>query len=194
MKAIKFTSLLVCALALTFAATGCKKKPVGVTDIPGARTGSPSDPGPGTGIGGPAGVTSEEDIKPLPAGFEDIERDYNMDREALAMHTVHFDYDSSAIRNNERGNILAVADYMKSAAGKSLLVEGHCDERGTDQYNYSLGERRALAVREALIASGADGSRITTRTYGKDRKIALGNDEASHAKNRRGEFVVLTPK
>jgi len=90
--------------------------------------------------------------------------------------------------------VQAVADYMKSAAGKSLLVEGHCDERGTDEYNRALGERRALSVREALIQLGADGSRITTRTYGKDKKIALGNDEASHAKNRRGEFVVLTPK
>jgi peptidoglycan-associated lipoprotein len=117
-----------------------------------------------------------------------------MDRGALAANVVHFDYDSAAIRNNERANIQAVADYMKNAAGKALLVEGHCDERGTEEYNRALGERRALSVREALIAVGANDNMITTRTHGKDKKIALGDDEASHAKNRRGEFVVLTPK
>lgn len=193
MKAMKFTSLLVCAVALTFAATGCKKKPTPLTNLPvGQPAGGIKDPNAGVPIGDlrdtpPEGV-------PLPKGFDNIEGEYHMDREALALHTVHFDYDSAAIRNNERANTQAVADYMKSAGGKALLVEGHCDERGTDEYNRALGERRALSVREALIALGADGSRITTRTYGKDKKVAFGNDEASHAKNRRGEFVVLTPK
>jgi peptidoglycan-associated lipoprotein len=193
MKAIKFTSLLVCALALTFAATGCRKKPVGLTDIPGQRTGGVSDPGPGTGLGNTTGVDSGEGVA-LPGGFGNIEGDYNMDRDMFAANMVHFDYDSAAIRSSEQADVQAVAEYMKSAAGKALLVEGHCDERGTDEYNRALGERRALSVREALIALGADGSRITTRSYGRDRKIALGNDEASHAQNRRGEFVVLTPK
>jgi peptidoglycan-associated lipoprotein len=193
MKAIKFTSLLVCALALTFAATGCKKKPTPITNIPGQPTGKVPDPNATDRLNDTTPVSSE-DITPLSNRFGEIERDYNMDRDMFAANMVHFDYDSAAIRSNERADIKAVADYLKSSAGKDLLVEGHCDERGTDQYNYSLGERRALSVREALIAAGADGSRITTRTYGKDRKIALGNDEASHARNRRGEFVVLTPK
>ena len=117
-----------------------------------------------------------------------------MDRDALKANMVHFDYDSAAIRSSERADLQTVADYMKSAAGKALLIEGHCDERGTDEYNRALGERRALSVREALIQLGADASKMTTRSYGRDRKIALGNDEASHAQNRRGEFVVLTPK
>jgi len=196
MKAMKFTCLLVCALALTFAATGCKKKPTPLTDIPQGRTGDPTNPGPGPVIGETAGVTSREgEIPPLPDfGPGPLEEKFNFDRKALEMHMVHFDYDSAAIRSNEQADVQAVADYMKTATGKALLVEGHCDERGTDEYNRALGERRALSVREALIQAGADGSRITTRSHGKDVKIALGNDEASHAKNRRGEFVVLTPK
>ena len=114
---------------------------------------------------------------------------------ALAADTVHFDYDSASVRSSERSKVEAVASFMKGAAPNvALLIEGHCDERGTEEYNRSLGERRALALREALISSGADGNRITTKSYGKDRKIDLGNSEASHAKNRRGEFVVLTPK
>jgi peptidoglycan-associated lipoprotein len=192
MKAIKFTSLLVCALALTFAATGCRNKPVGVTAIPSARTGPPNDPELARGAELKPGDTPT--YVALPTDIGHIINDYIHDRKALEMHTVHFDYDSAAIRSSERVNVQAVADYMKSAAGKVLLIEGHCDERGTDQYNYSLGERRALAVREALIALGADGNRITTLSYGKDKKIVTGNDEASHARNRRGEFVVCTRK
>jgi peptidoglycan-associated lipoprotein len=192
MKAIKFTSLLVCALALTFAATGCRNNPVGVTAIPSARTGPPNDPNLAPGVELRPGDTFTEVA--LPKGIGDIINDYTHDRTALEMHTVHFDYDSAVIRTSERANVQAVADYMKSAADKVLLIEGHCDERGTDQYNYSLGERRALAVRLALIALGADGNRITTLSYGRDKKVASGHDEASHAKNRRGEFVVCTRK
>ena len=192
MKAIKFTSLLVCALALTFAATGCRTKPVDVTAIPNARTGSPIDPKLAPGAELKPGDTLTEVA--LPTDIGSIINDYTHDRKALEMHTVHFDYDSAAIRSNERANVQAVADYMKSAAGKVLLVEGHCDERGTDEYNRALGERRALSVREALIGLGADGNRITTLSYGRDKKIATGNDETSHAQNRRGEFVVCTRK
>ena len=193
MKAMKFTCLLVCALALTFAATGCKKKPTPLTNLPGQPTGKPAEPGPGPGLTDTTGVDSGLGT-PLPTGIGDIINDYTHDREALAPHTVHFDYDSAAIRSNERANVQAVADYMKSAAGKVLLIEGHCDERGTDEYNRALGERRALSLREAVIQAGADGNQITTLSYGKDKKVSLGNDEASHAKNRRGEFVVCTRK
>ena len=116
-------------------------------------------------------------------------------REALRDHTVHFDYDSIAIKSSERSHVEAVAAFMKSAPPNvALLVEGHCDERGTEEYNRALGERRALALREALISSGADAGKIVTRSYGKDRKVDTGNSPAAHAKNRRGEFVVLTPK
>jgi peptidoglycan-associated lipoprotein len=84
---------------------------------------------------------------------------------------------------------------MKSApAGVALLIEGHCDERGTEEYNRALGERRALALREALVADGVDGMKVTTRSFGKDRPVDTSNTESGMAKNRRGEFVVLHPK
>lgn len=195
MKAIKFTSLLVCALALTFAATGCRKKPVGITDIPGQPTGRPNDQDPTLLTSGPPIDTPVDPTGiPLPPIDPDDESKWTKNRKMFEANMVHFDYDSAAIRSNERADVQAVAEYIKNNPSNALLVEGHCDERGTDQYNYSLGERRALAVREALVALGADENRITTRSHGKDVKIALGDDEASHAKNRRGEFVVLTPK
>jgi peptidoglycan-associated lipoprotein len=180
-------------LALTFGATGCKHKPPPTTPIPGYGQTKVADPGiggvakPEDGTGASPGSTPlNPDIKP---------DDMNQDREKFKSETVHFDYDSAAIRSGERPKIETVASFMKSApANTALLVEGHCDERGTEEYNRALGERRALAVREALISAGADGMKIVTRSFGKDRKIDLGTSEASHAKNRRGEFVVLTPK
>lgn len=192
MKAIKLTYLLAISLAFTFVATGCKKKPVGVTNLPARVPQPPSDIPP---AGNVPPVVDPTVGTPLPKGFENIDRDFNQDPTKLAPHMVHFAYDSTAIRSSEQAHVQAVAAYLKSApANEALLVEGHCDERGTEEYNRSLGERRALAVREALIAAGADSQKIATRSYGKDRKIDTGNSEAAHARNRRGAFVVLTPK
>ena len=123
----------------------------------------------------------------------DLESKFNFDRATLSAHTVHFAYDSAAIRSSEQAHVEAVASHLKSS-GASLLIEGHCDERGTEEYNRALGERRALALRNELIKLGCDGGKIVTRSYGKDRRIDTSETESGHAKNRRGEFVVLTPK
>src|ERR1043166_2659359 len=82
---------------------------------------------------------------------------------------VHFAYDSAAINPSEQSKLQAVADYMKANAGAKLKIEGHCDERGTAEYNRALGERRALAAREALIGMGVDGGNIQTKSLGKDQ-------------------------
>lgn len=195
MNASKLTYLLAIGLALSFAATGCRKKPTPLTVLPkqGALVG---DGNPALPPGPPVnqdGVVKDNGPIALPADLNDLSR-FNQDRSTLAPHTVHFEYDSTALKSGEKSHVQAVADFMKGAAGVALLIEGHCDERGTEEYNRSLGERRALALRETLIQMGADGGKITTRSYGKDRKIDMGNSEAAHAKNRRGEFVVLTPK
>ena len=194
MKLTSLTYFAAIGLALTFVGTGCKHKPTGVTPLPGRTAENPRDLPPG-GLANPdKDLTSAAgQPTPLPEDLNDLSR-FNLDRAELAANTVHFDYDSASIRSNEKGHVQAVADYMKGASGVALLIEGHCDERGTEEYNRALGERRALALREALIASGADAMKITTRSYGKDRKIDTGNSEAAHARNRRGEFVVLRPK
>ncbi len=196
MKAIKFTSLLMVVLALTLTATGCKRKPVGVTDIPGHGT-RPVDQGM-TPIGEGGTIGSTEGAiggGPLPTDLGGDLSNYTHDRAMFEANAVHFDYDSFVVRSSDRGNIEAVATYMKSApAGVALLIEGHCDERGTEEYNRALGDRRALAVREQLVASGVDSQKVTTRSFGKDRPVDTSNTDAGMAKNRRGEFVVLHPK
>ena len=196
MKAIKLTSLLVITLALTIGATGCKKKPTGLTPIPGRGTqikdGQPIEGG--NTIGNPTGTDTFGGGPQNPDLAGDLSN-FNQDRSTLEAHTVQFEYDSSVVRGSEKGKVEAVAAYMKSAAaGVALLIEGHCDERGTEEYNRALGERRALAVREALVADGVDGMKVTTRSFGKDRPVDTSNTEAGMAKNRRGQFVVLHPK
>jgi peptidoglycan-associated lipoprotein len=116
------------------------------------------------------------------------------DRTTLAADIVYFDYDSSVIKTSEQSKIDAVAAVMKSDATAKLLVEGNCDERGTEEYNRSLGERRALAAREALASAGIDASLVATRSYGEDKPVDPGHNEEAWKKNRRDEFVLLHAK
>lgn len=107
----------------------------------------------------------------------------------LNFENVQFEYDSTHISASERGKIEAVSDYLRANPKVGVIAEGHCDERGSLEYNMSLGERRALAVRAYLIGLGIDGSIVQTKSYGEEKPLALGSDEASWAQNRRVEFV-----
>ena len=112
----------------------------------------------------------------------------------LQAETVHFAFDSSVVRADEQSKVTAVADYLKSNSGNAVKISGHCDERGTEEYNRSLGERRALALRESLATMGVDPMRVKTISYGEDKPADPGHDESAWRKNRRGEFVLLHPK
>jgi peptidoglycan-associated lipoprotein len=196
-------SLLILALAATVM-TGCKKNPYGVTPLrgPGGSLMGDSPGGPvgagteGNRVGSDAfPVTSQANADgtfPLPG--PDFELKFNQDPAPLKAHTVYFDFDSSSVKRSEYDKLAAVGEYLKSNPRNALLVEGHCDERGTEEYNRSLGERRALALREYLANSGINAGRIITRSFGEDRPADPGHDEAAWSRNRRGEFVVLVPK
>jgi peptidoglycan-associated lipoprotein len=101
----------------------------------------------------------------------------------------YFDYDSYDLREDARGALDADAKMLADHAHASLTIEGHCDERGTPEYNLALGERRANAAKDYLVAHGVDGSRIETISYGEERPFATGHDEASWAQNRRAHLV-----
>ncbi len=111
------------------------------------------------------------------------------DHATFAAQTVYFDYDSAKIKPSEFSKIEAVASALKGN-NKSLVVEGHTDERGTAEYNRALGERRAQAAREELIHLGVAASRITTISYGKERPVDSTHDDTAWSRNRRAEFVV----
>jgi peptidoglycan-associated lipoprotein len=112
----------------------------------------------------------------------------NVDR--TKFQPVYFGFDSYAIGSGERSKVEAVADFMKSAPN-TLIIAGFTDERGTPDYNRGLGERRAQAVREALIRAGADGSKIQTVSFGAEMPADSGSGESAWAKNRRAEFGVV---
>ena len=101
--------------------------------------------------------------------------------------------DKSAIKPAEQSKLDAVANYLKNNRTKAVRIEGNCDERGTEEYNRSLGERRALAAREYLIQSGIDPQRVDTLTNGEDKPAVVGHNEGAWSKNRRDDFIVLTP-
>ncbi|MEX0922775.1 MAG: peptidoglycan-associated lipoprotein Pal [Rhodovibrionaceae bacterium] len=103
---------------------------------------------------------------------------------------VFFDTDRSEIKPQARSTIEALAAWMNEHPGVALTVEGHCDERGTREYNLALGERRANAVRDYLVALGISGNRVGTISYGKERPAVPGSSESAWAQNRRGVFVV----
>lgn len=198
MKLTKFTTLLVLGLVLTMAASGCRKKPVGVTPLPGARThaiGNDNSSAPIAGIddSNKVDATSIANNGGIPANAAGAHDGWTPDASILAGNTVHFAYDSSAVKSSEQGNVTAVADYLKSHGQNAVRVEGHCDERGTAGYNQALGDRRAQALREELVKLGVDAGRVDTISYGFDKPVDTGHNEAAWSKNRRGEFIVLTP-
>jgi len=101
-----------------------------------------------------------------------------------------FDFDSYALRDDARTALDADAKLMREHADLKVTIEGHCDERGTVEYNQALGEKRAQAARDYLTAAGVDASRFQVVSYGKERPFETGHDEAAWAKNRRAHFVL----
>jgi len=188
MKMMKLVYPLILGLTVTLAATGCRNhKPVGVTPIPPGQGGQVGELPPGGTMGGnQAGGGEQTSI----SSFENMTED----RAALANYTIHFAYDSSVIRHSEGANLQSVAAALNSDRSAKLLIEGNCDERGTEEYNRALGERRALAAREALAKLGVDPARIRTLSNGKDKPADPGHDESAWSQNRRDEFVLLRPK
>jgi peptidoglycan-associated lipoprotein len=112
------------------------------------------------------------------------------DLAATAGDRVFFAYDQATISGEGQQILQRQAEWLKRYAQVSVTIEGHCDERGTREYNLALGERRAQAVKNVLVALGIPAARIQTISYGKDRPIVVGSDEAGYAQNRVGITTV----
>jgi peptidoglycan-associated lipoprotein len=109
----------------------------------------------------------------------------------LSRRIIYFDFDSSEIRGEGTEIVAAHAKSLAGGQGMKVRLEGHTDERGSREYNIGLGERRAQAVRRAMLLQGAAESQITTVSYGEERPAAAGSDESAWAQNRRVEIVYL---
>ena len=171
--------------------------PLNTIGTAGTNTGLP--PGVGTAVIPPVGTPPAGSFPITPQGgfpaantgeFDGM----LMERGAFAANTIHFDYDKAIVKASEVGKLQPVIAALKASPQNKLLIEGHCDERGTEEYNRALGERRALAIRERLAKAGISPDRLRTTSLGEDAPVALGHTEAAWAKNRRGELVLLKPK
>ncbi len=112
------------------------------------------------------------------------------DKLAAVGNTVYFGYDSAVLDGNSQATLFRQAAFLKGNPSLTVTIEGHCDERGTREYNLALGERRAAAARDYLLAQGVDPARIRVISYGKERPVAAGSNETSWSKNRRAATVL----
>ena len=192
------------------ASSGCKsQKPVGLTKIPTLTpiVKTVTVPGPAQPLGGgnplpggnPGGGGTGPTIVEIPpdplnqALGDNFSGNDSEDRDTFLAQMVHFDYDSSSVRPTDLAKVEIVAQHMVQNPSHKLMIEGHCDERGTEDYNVSLGERRALAVVDELLRLGISQGRIRTTSYGEKIPMADGLTEQAFTQNRRGEFVLLRP-
>jgi len=106
--------------------------------------------------------------------------------------SIYFDFDKSFIRLEDRNTLKKKAEFMKDNTNIRIMIEGNCDERGTNEYNLALGERRANSAAKFLISLGISPDRIETISYGEERPLALGHGEGAWAQNRRDDFVVIS--
>jgi len=132
----------------------------------------------GTKPPGDVGVPEIRPIRTKPSGM------------ISQLQTVYFDYDRFDLKTETRKTLDANAEFLLANPDMRVLIEGHCDERGTTEYNIHLGQRRADAVREYLISKGIPAERLSTISYGEDRPVDAGHDEATWSKNRRAQFQI----
>jgi peptidoglycan-associated lipoprotein len=186
MKLNKIFYALALALITMLGATGCKHQPANVTMIPDNRPKFGEEGGSGT-LNDPNGTHyAQGDL----TSFDNM----SPDRQALAAYTIYFSYDSAAIKKAEQTKLQSVASELSRDPSTKLTIEGNCDERGTEEYNRALGDRRANAAREALAKLGIDPMRVRTLSNGKDKPLEPSHDDSAWSKNRRDDFILLRPK
>jgi peptidoglycan-associated lipoprotein len=164
---IMIAALLVCGMILT---VSCSKKQVK----------------PDTGAMPEKSSVKSADVDEDAA----VRREMQQAREAFENEDVYFDFDKSDLTADARSVLERKAAWLRSNADESVTIEGHCDERGTAEYNIALGERRAKSAMEFLVDMGIEASRLDQVSYGEERPIDPGHDEDAWAKNRRAHFVI----
>ena len=183
-------------VALSLFLAGCPKRPATTVASapapsgPAPTTAAPSTTGPsapapsalspGAGTTAPGAAAATPATPPKPSEFA----------ESSALRDIFFEFDKYDIRPDDAKTLDANAGWLKSNAATLVLIEGHCDERGTNEYNLALGERRAKATMNYLVSQGIQANRITIISYGEERPQCSEKTEACYAKNRRSHFLV----
>jgi peptidoglycan-associated lipoprotein len=177
--------LMLCLSAAALLAAGCAKKQAPPT--PGTDTAADT-----------AGQIQEESLEGGPGGrmgrsrrgVSDRARAYGPEGIAFESEDVFFDYDQSTLAADSRQLLQKKADFLKKHPEVQITIEGHCDQRGSSDYNLGLGQRRADSVKNYLLDLGIAGNRLATVSYGKEQPLDPGMNEAAFARNRRGHLVI----
>ena len=185
--------LLLCGLTLVLFLAGCPKRPTTtIASAPAPTTPAPTVPGPAAPP--PAAATAPSaptSIAPRPAtpapGTPPKPSEYTASE---SLKDIHFDFDKYDIRRSEVKTLDANAAWLKAHDNNLVLIEGHCDERGTAEYNLALGERRAKATMNYLVSRGIQARRITMTSSGKERPLCVEHSQTCWAKNRRAHLLV----
>ena len=153
---------------------------------------APKDAGDAAGASGASSTSSSSDTSASSSSSETASSAAATPAEELASigDRVFFDYDSSALSAEAKATLAAQAAFLAGNPSVTITVEGHCDERGTREYNLALGERRATAARDYLVAQGVNAARIKTISYGKERPSFIGSNPYAYSKNRRAVSVI----
>ena len=197
-RPVRIKIALACALTVLLAMTanGCTKKPPVarptppppdtsiITDVPPPPPPPPVSPG---GERQPGGETAADRLTPdVDLGSRSLDE---LNRDS-PLQPVFFGFDSSEVSPTGQTTLTANADVLRRYPSWVVTIEGHCDERGTAEYNLALGERRALAARAYLVSLGIAGDRLRTVSYGKEFPFDPGHTEDAYGKNRRAHFVI----
>jgi peptidoglycan-associated lipoprotein len=175
-------------VVMALVAAGCGKKPAPVARPmpPPVSTDTGSTPAPP-----PPPTPVEEPVLPAPAPGDAIgSKDLDALNRESPLAPVYFGLDSFEINAEGRTILQNTAQILQKQPTWQVTVEGHCDERGTAEYNLSLGERRAVAAKTYLVSLGVSADRLRTVSYGKEFPFDPGHDESAYAKNRRAHFVI----
>ena len=171
-RTIGIVFLLCCGIA----AAGCAKKEVVKQDEPLAQTATP-----------PAETTTP--VQDQQAAKDTTVTDESL-KDVMAFDTIYFDFDSFTLSDAARATLDKNAQSMLKRSGDKVRLEGNCDERGSDEYNLALGEKRAKAALNYLLTLGVPQDRLSVISYGEEKPADQGHDEAAWAKNRRVEFII----
>jgi peptidoglycan-associated lipoprotein len=176
---------LALLVILTLAACGTKRPPVVATGAGGSSGASSRSTAPP-----PEAISEGPDVQPVDGGGLGQETLSDQSGEGGPLADIHFDYDQSTLTDEARATLEKHASWIQAHAGLKISVEGHCDDRGTVEYNLALGEQRARAAYDYLVSLGVSRARLNTVSYGKERPIDTGTSDAAWAKNRRAHFAV----
>ena len=182
-KNVWLTIILVMILPAMFFTVSCTKKVVQTEPVSTTQPEVSKEPDSSAEKDEQTGQQQEDRLRAEAAAREAAGT-------AFVSENIHFSFDSSVLSDQAQHILNSKADYLLANSDVTVTLEGHCDARGTEAYNIALGERRAESVKNFLVDLGISANRLNTISYGEERPIAMGQDEASWAKNRRAQFVI----